>query len=402
VRAGLASVNGKVQCKPSFGLRPGDEVTLSDVVSRPSAMLHVRPEPITLDVAYEDDHVLVVHKPAHMVVHPAPGNPDGTLVNAVLHHCNFPGITIATTDKHAQQELEDDDEEDEHTNKDVDGLAGDKFLQASQDSYFEASSSEFAVAQTESGSLSYFPDLQHPCVPRPGIVHRLDKGTSGLMVVAKNDNAKQSLQKQFMERTVEREYVAIVCGRIKCTSVDVHRHSSTSESSPQPLGVGRISTLIGRDLKERKRMAAYASDGNHHPYHRKGLKLAVSNYTTEDCDLAGGGASLVTWRLETGRTHQIRVHAKHVGCPLVGDEVYGGTWKRLLGCLKQSGQVSDVAAKKCIARLESVISRPALHAATLGFIHPTTKKLMRFQRDPPQDFTEALRILRDVNGTERK
>ncbi|WZN58960.1 RNA pseudouridine synthase [Chloropicon roscoffensis] len=307
VRAGTATVNGRVQVKPAHKLWPGDEVVCV-ILERPP--LDVEPEDIPLDVVYEDATVLVVDKPAGLVVHPAPGNHGGTLVNAVLHHCNLPALRVA--------ELGDGEDD------------------------------------VEGGSRA---DLMYGNVPvpRPGIVHRLDKGTSGLMVVAKDDLARESLQAQFRERTVEREYLSIVCG-------ELDRGGGGGE--------GRVVTAIGRDVRERTRMAAFPAAGAENKPH---LKRAASRFAVREV-LAGGLASLVSWRLETGRTHQIRVHAKFLGAPLFGDPTYGG--------------------KLELAPRGTSMDRPALHAATLGFDHPRTGERLTFRREPPQDFEQALRDLR--------
>jgi len=221
------------------------------------------PQAIDLVIPYEDAHLIVVDKPAGMVVHPAAGNPDGTLVNALLHHC-------------AGQ---------------LSGIGG---------------------------------------VARPGIVHRIDKDTSGLLVVAKTDQAHEGLAKQFKDHSIARRYLAIVNGR------------------PVP-PAGRIDTWIGRSDADRKKMAVQ----------REGRgKRAITHYRTlERLDRA----ALVECRLETGRTHQVRVHMAHLGHPLLGDPVYGrgGPHRALLA--------------------ELGFRRQALHAAYLGFIHPITREAVTFE-----------------------
>lgn len=235
-----------------------------------AAPAKAEPQDIPLDIAYEDEHLLVVDKPEGLVVHPAAGNPDRTLVNALLHHC--------------QGQLS--------------GIGG---------------------------------------VARPGIVHRIDKDTSGLLVVAKSDVAHEALARQFADHTIERAYYAIVAG------------------VPVP-PAGTVTGAIARSNTNRKKMAI-VSDGRG--------KHAVTHYRTlETLD----GATLVECRLETGRTHQIRVHMSSIGHPLLGDPTYGRTPQRLRPCLA-----------------EIHFSRQALHARQLGFVHPVTGKKLNFFSDIPQD-----------------
>lgn len=262
IDAGKVSVNGK-GAKASLKTEEGMVVSVEipDLVP-----LDVLPEEIALDILYEDDDVLVVNKPKGMVVHPANGNENGTLVNAVLAHC---GTNLS-------------------------GING---------------------------------------VIRPGIVHRIDKDTSGILVIAKNDQAHISLAEQLKEHTMTRVYVAVVRGKFK------------SET-------GTISAPIGRNPKDRKKMGVVA-----------GGKHAVTHYTVikelEDC-------SVVEVRLETGRTHQIRVHMSYIGHPLLGDEVYGNG-KNKYGFVGQ-----------------------ALHAKILGFKHPRTGEYMEFSSTLPEEFLELL------------
>ena len=240
---------------------------ICEIVERPP--LNVEPENIPLDIVYEDDHLLVVDKPSGLVVHPAPGNHSGTLVNAILHHCNLPGLCVGEEERAEEEEEE-----------------------------------EVVVAREPYSVDMMYGNMP---VPRPGIVHRLDKGTSGLMVVAKDDLAKESMQSQFRARTVERQYVSILCGQLKRKE-------------------GSVVTAIGRDRRERTRMAAYPVEGVENKPH---LKRAASKYAVMEV-FKNGTASLVSWRLQTGRTHQIRVHAKHLGAPLLGDSTYGGKQVSLL------------------------------------------------------------------------
>ncbi len=243
----------------------------------PPAPLDTPAQDIPLDVAFEDDHLIVVNKPAGLVVHPAAGNLDGTLVNALLHHCagRLSGIN---------------------------------------------------------GTL------------RPGIVHRIDKDTSGLLVVAKSDAAHEGLAKQFADHSIERTYLAVTGGH------------------PRPSS-GRIEGRIGRSDANRKKMALLP-DGSARGKH------AVTHYRTiREFD----HSALVECRLETGRTHQVRVHLASIGCALLGDPVYGRTPAPLRPILADLG-----------------FRRQALHAASLGFIHPVTGQPHRFEADIPADIAELI------------
>jgi 23S rRNA pseudouridine1911/1915/1917 synthase len=243
---------------------------------------------IPLDIVYEDDDLIVVNKPAGMVVHPAPGNRDQTLVNALLAHC---GDSLS-------------------------GVGG---------------------------------------VRRPGIVHRLDKDTSGLLVAAKNDTAHAGLSALFQEHDIERAYLALVWG------------------VPSPRR-GRIEGLIGRDPRNRKKMAVVSRNGKH----------AVTDYTVEKV-LASGKSALVRCVLATGRTHQIRVHLASIGHPVMGDRTYGRARRG------RRGELSE-AATAALAGL----NRQALHAAELGFRHPVTGERLNFARKPPNDMEMLLSVLSEV------
>lgn len=259
IEDGNVQVNGQA-VKPKYKLATGDVVTIEP--EKPKK-IDLVPEDIPLDIVYEDDDVIVVNKPQGMVVHPAPGHPDHTLVNALLYHSPLSTIN-----------------------------------------------GEF----------------------RPGIVHRIDKDTSGLLMVAKNDMAHRSLAAQLKAKTNEREYVALVHGVIKEDR-------------------GTINAPLGRSLKDRKKQAVVA-DGRHAVTHFKVLKR-YRHYT------------LVACRLETGRTHQIRVHMKYIGHPLAGDPLYGPR-KTLPG----KGQY--------------------LHARLLGFKHPRTGKQLTFTAPLPPYFQQML------------
>lgn len=260
-----------------------------------------------IDIVYEDAHVLVVNKPPHMVVHPAPGNPSGTLVNAVLHHCALP----STASKYKLEDEEDDEEEEE--------------------------------------------------IARPGIVHRIDKGTSGLLVIAKDELSHSKLSEQFKNHTIERVYVSLTCG------------------VPNP-SVGRVEVPITRDPVNRIRMAAVPGLRN-----SKHVRHAASKYRVME---VLGGVGLVQWRLETGRTHQIRAHARHLGVPLVGDELYGGGRRKVMDMMGPKIKERDVE-----------LERPMLHALVLGFVHPVSGEFLKFKCEPPEDFLKVLRWLKDVEET---
>jgi len=238
----------------------------------PAAPAEAVAQAIALDIAYEDDYLIVVDKPAGMVVHPAAGNPDGTLVNALLHHC-------------AGQ---------------LSGIGG---------------------------------------VARPGIVHRIDKDTSGLLVVAKSDAAHEGLARQFKDHSIERRYLAIVSG------------------IPVP-PAGTVDRWIGRSDADRKKMAVQREGRGKH---------AVTHYRMLE---ALDRAALIECRLETGRTHQVRVHMAHLGHPLLGDPAYarGGPHKALL---------ADLGFR-----------RQALHAAALGFVHPVTSETLRFESPIADDMQQ--------------
>ena len=266
---GLVTVNGRV-AKKSAKLKCGDEVeTQIPDLEEPEAI----PQDIPLDIVYEDDDLLVVNKPKGMVVHPAPGNPDSTLVNALLHHCK--------------------------------------------------------------GSLSGING-----VLRPGIVHRIDKDTSGLLIVAKNDMAHNHLAEQIKEHSFTREYRAVVYGNVKQDT-------------------GTVNAPIGRDPKNRQRMAVVYINS----------KPAVTHYEVLQ---RFEGFTFMKFRLETGRTHQIRVHMASLGHPIAGDPVYG--------------------PKKVITSLDG----QCLHAGLIGFVHPRTGEYMEFSSEIPQYFTEFLKTLKEI------
>ena len=259
INDGHVTVNGQA-VKPKYKVQAGDKISL--VKPEPQS-LELTPENIPLDIVYEDDDVIVVNKPQGMVVHPAPGHPDHTLVNALLYH---------------------------------------------------------SPLSTINGTF------------RPGIVHRIDKDTSGLLMVAKNDLAHQSLAEQLRNKTNKREYLALVYGQIKEDE-------------------GTIDAPLGRNPQDRKKQAV-VKGGRHAVTHFKVIKR-YDNFTLIKCIL------------ETGRTHQIRVHMKYIGHPLVGDPLYGP--RKVIG---KNGQF--------------------LHAALLGFKHPRTDKEMVFEAPLPENFQKML------------
>ncbi|KAK2974882.1 hypothetical protein RJ640_020797, partial [Escallonia rubra] len=334
IRCGLVSVNGRVIDKVSHMVRIGDEVSCTIAELEP---LKAEPEDIPLDIVYEDEHVLVVNKPANMVVHPAPGNATGTLVNGILHHCSL--STAAIPHQEVFSEAED------------------------------VCDGELSCFSADYSYQNDFSSGAYEASVRPGIVHRLDKGTSGLLVVAKNENSHADLSEQFKQHTIKRVYVSLTCG------------------VPSPTS-GRVDIPIGRDLNNRIRMIAATGPNNCGK-----ARHAASRYKVIEV-LAGGGSALVEWRLETGRTHQIRAHAKYLGIPLLGDEVYGGTKSMALSLL-QLRTPSNFHGQ--LVQLVSKLERPCLHALSLGFKHPYTGDKIRFSRLPPADFAEILSGLRAIN-----
>ncbi|KAK8642333.1 hypothetical protein V6N13_011680 [Hibiscus sabdariffa] len=325
IKSGLVTVNGRVVDKVSHGLRAGDKV---DCVISDLQPLKAEPEDIPLDIVFEDDHVLVVNKPPHMVVHPAPGNANGTLVNGILHHCSLPTVALSGKEVVSLSDTED----------------------VSDDEVF------FHGTSAAASSV------------RPGIVHRLDKGTSGLLVVAKDEHSHALLSEQFKQHTIQRVYISLTCG------------------VPSPSS-GRVDVPIGRDSNNRIRMVAVPGLSHHGR-----ARHAASRYKVIEV-LAGGGSALVQWRLETGRTHQIRAHAKYIGIPLLGDEVYGGTKNMALSLLRPR---TPPKYNDKLSLLVSRLERPYLHALVLGFEHPHSGEKMQFSSPPPPDFREMLSNLQTI------
>jgi 23S rRNA pseudouridine1911/1915/1917 synthase len=277
-----------------------DEGDVIAITVEEAAEVATAPEAIALDIRFEDADLIVINKPAGMVVHPAPGSPGGTLVNALLHH--FGG--------------------------NLSGVGGEK---------------------------------------RPGIVHRIDKDTSGLLVVAKSDAAHHGLADQFAAHTVDREYTAICHGMPDPADP---RLNGVKGVNFEGGGVLKITTHLARHKTDRQRQAVLFQGGRH----------AVTRVRVEE---PLGPVTRVTCRLETGRTHQIRVHMAHVGHALVGDPVYGGRRK-----------VSDKVLGADLAEAINRFPRQALHAARLGFVHPVTGEEMSFEADLPKDMADLLAALR--------
>jgi len=279
IRDGLALVNGKAE-KPGYKVKPGDSIAL-ELPERP--VREVLPENIPLHVVFEDDHMVVLNKPPGLVVHPAPGNYTGTLVNALLfHYGSLPSTGTGTL--------------------------------------------EGAGSERE----------------RAGIVHRLDKDTSGVMVAARTEQALKALTRQFKDRKVQKKYLALVSGVIK-------------------KGSGTIEAAIGRHVKERKKISVHTASP------REAVTLFKVKERFKD-------ATLVEVEIKTGRTHQIRVHMAHAGFPVLGDRVYGGAKVARLGALS--------------------IPRQMLHAESLSLLHPVTGTPITFSAPPPPDMAAVIEQLR--------
>ena len=276
--------------KSNYKVKPNDVVRV--LFEHPPYEFLLVPEDIPLTIVYEDDALLVVNKPAGMVVHPGHGNYSGTLINALTFH---------------------------------------------------------------------FDNLPNNSSNRPGLVHRIDKDTSGLLVVAKTEEAMTHLAKQFFDKTSEREYIALVWGDVKEDQ-------------------GTIEGAIGRHPKNRLQNTVFIGDDAH-----KG-KPAVTHYKVLE---RFGYVTLVSCKLETGRTHQIRVHLKHIGHTLFNDERYGGD-RILKG-------TSFSKYKQFVENCFSILPRQALHAKTLGFVHPVTEEKMKFDSPVPDDIAQCLEKWRNYS-----
>ncbi len=284
INVGKVRVNGET-VKPSYRVKPGDEICAE---FEPEPERTIEPQPMILNIVYEDEDVVVIDKPGGVVVHPARGNRSGTLVQGVLYHCQLLPIR-------ADSPL------------------------------------------------------------RPGVVHRLDKDTTGLLVFAKTDTALRHLGAQIEQRTVLREYLAFAWGDFELPS-------------------GTIDAPIGRHTIDRQRMAVT-------PF---AARLAVTNF---EVLRRYAICTYLRLRLKTGRTHQIRVHLQHIGHPVVGDPDYGGrSWQ----CITQRDQIPIL--KEILSR----VKRQALHAARLGFVHPRTKKFLEFNSPLPPDLEGLLVYLEEL------
>lgn len=291
-----AAANGNIFVN-DIPVKSNHKVKANDVVrvlmEQPPFENLIIPEDIPLDIVYEDDDLLVINKPAGLVVHPGHGNYTGTLVNALAYH--FENLPLNSSE-------------------------------------------------------------------RPGLVHRIDKDTSGLLVIAKTDWTMAELQKQFAAKTTEREYIAIVWGNVEEDE-------------------GTIESYIGRHVKNRMQMATFADDST-------GAKHAITHYKVLE---RLGYVTLVSCRLETGRTHQIRVHMKSIGHTLFNDERYGG--ERILK------GTTFTKYKQFVENCFQILPRQALHAKTLGFMHPIKKEYMRFDTELPADITACIQKWKTYSST---
>ncbi|HWC52675.1 MAG TPA: RluA family pseudouridine synthase [Chitinophagaceae bacterium] len=293
LNAGMVLVSGK-EVRPNYKIKPGDEIILySDVSPEDTAVV---PEKMPLNIVYEDEELMVINKPAGLVVHPGSGNYTGTLLNGVAWYL-----------------------------------------------------------QKEN------PSITEDSLPRFGLVHRIDKNTSGLLVLAKTPKAMSQLAKQFYDHSVKRQYVALVWGDLRKDS-------------------GTIVAHVGRHQRFRKQFEAY-------PEGDQG-KEAITHYKVLE---RFGYVTLVECILETGRTHQIRVHMKHIGHPLFSDDFYGGD-KIMKGTV-------FAKYKQFVENCFAICPRQALHAKTLGFIHPTTGKEVFFNSELPDDMRDVIERWRKYSTT---
>ena len=308
IEEGAVAIDGRVTRDSKARVLAGAHVTIALDEAEES---HIAPEAIALDVVYEDGDLVVINKPAGMVVHPAPGTPSGTLVNALLHHC---GTALS-------------------------GVGG---------------------------------------VKRPGIVHRIDKETSGLLVVAKSDAAHHGLATQFAAHRVERRYRALCYG---VPDASDPRLRGVRGARFEPGNILCLTTQLARHKHDRQRQAVLFQGGRHAVTRAR----VVARYGAPPV-----AAQLECW-LETGRTHQIRVHLAHAGHGLIGDPVYGGKRKLAAHALSE-------AARHAV----SVFERQALHAAVLGFEHPVSGQAMRFEAALPDDMARLVAALAGAPGADIK
>jgi 23S rRNA pseudouridine1911/1915/1917 synthase len=293
INTGLVLVNGK-EIKPNYKIRPGDSIIIySDMSPEETDVL---PQEIPLNIVYEDDSLMILNKPAGVVVHPGSGNYTGTLLNGIAWHLQQQNPTVSESS-----------------------------------------------------------------LPRFGLVHRIDKNTSGLLVLAKTDVAMRQLARQFYDHTVKRKYVALVWGNIEKDE-------------------GTIIAHVGRNLKHRKLFEAYP-EGDHG-------KEAITHYKVME---RFNYVTLVECVLETGRTHQIRVHMKFIGHPLFNDDFYGGD-KIVKGTVYTK-------YRQFVENCFAICPRQALHAKTLGFVHPASGKEVFFDSELPQDIMQLIEKWRKYTGT---
>ena len=293
INSGLVLVNNK-EIKQNYKVKPYDQIVIYSDLSPEST--EIVPENIPLNIVFEDDDIIIINKPAGMVVHPGSGNYNGTLLNGIAWYL--------------QQKI---------------------------------------------------PDISEDVLPRFGLVHRIDKNTSGLLVLAKNDKAMRHLAKQFYDHTVKRKYMALVWGDVQDDS-------------------GTIVAHVGRNLRHRKLFEAYP-EGDHG-------KEAITHYSVLE---RFNYVTLVQCILETGRTHQIRVHMKHIGHPLFNDDFYGGD-KIVKGTIFSK-------YKQFVDNCFMICQRQALHAKTLGFIHPGTGKEVFFETELPGDISQVIEKWRNYVKT---
>lgn len=293
INAGLVLVNGK-EVKQNYKIKAFDQIIVYSDLSPDST--DVVPENIPLNILFEDDDIIIVNKPAGMVVHPGSGNYNGTLLNGIAYHL-------------------------QNTN----------------------------------------PQISEETLPRFGLVHRIDKNTSGLLVLAKTDKAMRYLAKQFYDHTVRRQYLALVWGDMKDDE-------------------GTIVAHVGRNLRYRKLFEAYP-EGDHG-------KEAITHYQVIE---RFNYVTLVQCVLETGRTHQIRVHMKYIGHPLFNDDFYGGD-KIVKGTIFSK-------YKQFVDNCFAICPRQALHARTLGFMHPSTEEEIFFETELPTDMARVIEKWREYSKT---